>query len=336
MQVRPIRTLPLRLSLRLQRLRNRQEKKHQASAASRLLDVKHTIRHESVDSAVLTAKVHPYAGIGHQLSAWISGYLWAGDLKLPYRADTLSRNGSGLFDFSASEAPEDRTPAVRVRLRATRNERDLTSLKILAAQISHKHGSRRKRNVEFRLSLDQARWDQIPAQGAVRRAVLDGAKGNVLLAREQGAPYAAIHVRRGDVIAATHPDRWLTQEWYKAVIEKLREAPSFQNLPIRVYSLGSPRDFVQLAELDGVSIHLNGERDDDFIDMCAARLLVTAPSSFSFTAALAGRGAVLARVPWWHHVPNEDRWAHISEDGSVDVDDVERALAYATSRKSSA
>ncbi|WP_153004216.1 hypothetical protein [Microbacterium testaceum] len=179
--------------------------------------------------------------------------------------------------------------------------------------------------------MDQPRFDHTPSSEALRQAVLLGARGAEFASLEQGEEYVAVHIRRpartNEIGPDTHPDRWLTVEWYAQLIGAIRHVEEFSECPVRVYSLGEPSSFVSLAALKNVEVHLNGERDSDFVQLAAARLLVAAPSSFSFNAALVSRGAVLVRVPWWHHLPNEGRWVHMDSAGEFQAADMRRAVS---------
>jgi hypothetical protein len=75
-----------------------------------------------------------------------------------------------------------------------------------------------------------------------------------------------------------------------------------------------------------VQINDSGDRDHDFIQIAAARLIVAAPSSFGFFAALVSRGPVIARTPWWHHIPDTGRWFAYDPQRGLDVSRLGLAL----------
>ncbi len=272
----------------------------------------------------------PIRAPGHQASGWMSGLLWARDLDLEYVGQRLPEDKRGLFAVASLERhPADRSRKV-VRLPATEDERDGTSLIILRDRVARARRRLPRQSIEFRLPLDHPRYDHVPAGDTLRAAALAGVKGTDLERLEAGDDYIALHVRRparaNEIGPDTHPDRWLTSEWYAALVGRLRLIESLRAMPIRVYSLGDEQSFEALSSLPSVQLHLNGDRDADFVGLAGARLLVAAPSSFSFNAALITRGAVLARVPWWHHIPNEGRWAHLDGNGAFDESDLRRAL----------
>ena len=331
MALRPLRTIPLRFRLRARRFQNKVQKRFQqrywARASAR--GVPSTSARRPGD--ILTVELHPYALLGHQASGWMSGYLWARDLDLDYVGSPLPEDTNGVFVLTPDSGSVEARKRAIVRLPATEDERDGTSLAILRSHVDRARRNRPATAVEFRLPLDHPRFDHTPASDVLRSAVLAGSLGNELKRLEAGEDYVAVHVRRpareNEIGPNTHPDRWLTSEWYAELIGRIRAVGELNRLPIRVYSLGDPKSFAPLSELDGVHLHLNGERDRDFVELSAARLLVAAPSSFSFSAALVSRGAVIARAPWWHHIPDEGRWTHVDGSGLFSEPSLKRALA---------
>ena len=338
-QLRPLSTLPLRLRLRGEGIYNDHRRTPERTERAFALARARTWSEDEPDGSnlvYLEVEIHPYAQLGHQVASWISGYLWAQDLGLQYCGGPLSANTTGLFDFSGYEqlVPKvGRLRPVRARLPITSDERDPRSAVILAGRIAavRSRNGNDRRQVLLRLALDQPRWDQTAAAPAVRQAVLEGSMGDQLRQREAGPDYIAVHVRRpsfvNDISASNNPNRWVTQDWYVQLLARLRDIPELTELPVRIYSLGDRAQFDELARQPGVSLHLNGDRDEDFTDLCASRLLVAAPSSFSFTAGLASRAAVLMRAPWWHNVPSSGRWAHVGHDAGLEPREVQRALA---------
>lgn len=335
MRIRPLGTLSRRLGLRLRFKISELQKSRQTKVFSRMQrasGVKLTTRQER--STYATVMIHPYAGIGHQMSGWIAAELWSKDLGLILRGVSIPRDESGMFNLGDSGAlPPVSTK--RVRLRATMDERTETSLPLLKALVERAQGRAGGREVQVEFALDQPRWDQSPSSEIVRTALLKGIRGADLVKMEGGDPYVAVHVRRsafpGDISEEASGHRWVSIDWYLRLITKLAALPSLAGTPIRVYALGDPAEFDPLLQISGLELRMNGERDQDFVELAAAAVLVAAPSSFSFTAALASKGVVLARHPWWHNVPDFGRWVRVTSDADFDKRDFGRAW---TSRSS--
>lgn len=324
MKVSPIRTLPLRVRLngegRYNALLHRISpwlEKLWAQPKSNPPQITHS-------RSYLQLEIHPYALIGHQVASWVHGYLWAQDLGLKYLGGQLSRDPGGLLNFKGLVGKMPSGDFKIVRLVWVDDERNPRSLRLLQAQVARAQRKYSNRALVFRLALDPARWDQVPAEGIVRSAMLSGYKGVELTDLEASSDYVAIHIRRGSDIHQNHIsgkegiNRWVLEEWHLDIIKALRSIPSIASMEIRVYALGQVEDFPLLAQT-GVVFKLNGDRDTDITELTAAKLLVLSPSSFSFTAALASRSAVLGRFPWWHNIPNEGRWLTVDAEGQFDV-----------------
>jgi hypothetical protein len=333
MKIRPLRTIPLRLALKLTGWRNASSKKRIGAAQKRYSIWSAAERRVHPDSS-LEATIHPYPGLGHQLSGWIAGELWSRDLDLVYAGGKLTQDRSQLFAFVEVPARAVSERGKTVRLKAVNDETDPRSLAVLRGQVQRASARWPDTPIRFQLALDQARWDQSAAEGALRKAVLLGSRGDAFAELENdGRPYVALHIRRGDVsmdtlAGDTGQSRWVDEGWYVNIVRSLRRHPGIQGLEIRAYALGQPDDFQELAD-EGVSLRLGGDRDLDFIEMAAARVLVVAPSSFSFSAGLVSKGVVIAQVPWWHRVPNDGRWVGVGPTAVIDQSELDRALSAA-------
>lgn len=301
MRLTPLKTLPLRAAIKAERSRNLRELRRAASTT-----VDQTGWNPPANLVGLAARIDPYPDLGHQLSTWVSGYLWAKDLNVPYFGGPVTKDTRGLFALSEATAEPLSGRVAKRRLGATGFETEPWALATLQQAVDGAVGNPSRPWVG-RLALDQRRWDQTPAAAMLRQAVLAGYLGSELVAAESGSEYIAIHARRGDIGPETHPDRWLGLSYYERLVDEIRTVRRFERVPIRLYTSGDAADLQDLERL-GVSISASGDRDHDFIAIAAARLIVAAPSSFGYFAALVSRAPVIARSPWWHRVPNTGRW----------------------------
>lgn len=331
MKIKPVNTLPLRLRLKFAG-RNALIEKFTPWLDRFFARYADRLDSSEVGESYLELEIHPYALVGHQVASWAHGYLWARDLGLAYLGGDLTRDRDGFFNFKSLAATRPKAKPKSVRLLWVSDERDPRSLRILRGQVARARHKHPNRVLVFKLALDPARWDQVPAEEVVREAVLRGYKGGELLKAEQASDYVAIHIRRGADIHENHVsgkeavNRWVLEEWHVAIVEALRALPSLAGKEVRVYALGQPEDFPLLARA-GVTLRLNGDRDTDLVELAAARMLILSPSSFSFTAALISRSVILGRVPWWHFIPNTGRWVTIDADGKFDSERLESQMA---------
>jgi hypothetical protein len=93
-----------------------------------------------------------------------------------------------------------------------------------------------------------------------------------------------IHIRRGDVSAFNvYKNRFTCNENYVPLIRYFKK--KYPNYSICIYSQGKLEDFREL-QMSGVSFDLNSETTRVFHSFVQAKILVTAKSAFSYTAAL--------------------------------------------------
>ncbi|MCZ4518052.1 hypothetical protein O4220_05935 [Rhodococcus ruber] len=266
--------------------------------------------------------VHPYAGLGHQLTAWYSAAMFAQELGIKCLYSPLSADVDDIFGLRwvsdrpvRKEETGDTCPRT-VRLPPAGDENSGISRQRLN-KVARRHLAR-SRQVILQTPLDLPRFDLTIAQDSVRAAYFSDRLPPLNTPRQGGTLDVRIHIRRGDVGAVSHPDRWIDEDFYVNVISRLRAASSEtgRSLQISIHSLGSIDQFEKIQQT-GVRVLLNGDRDEDFSALVGADILVMAPSSFSYLAAIASHALVLARVPWWHHVPGDRRWIHLDNVGEV-------------------
>ncbi|WP_146244200.1 hypothetical protein [Curtobacterium sp. MCBD17_032] len=319
MKLKPLRTLPLRAAIKAERSIAHRELRRAAS-----IPIDQGGWRPPQNMVGLRARVDPYPDLGHQLSTWVSGYLWAQDLGVPYFGGDVTKDSRGLFALSELTAALPSNRLLERRLPATGFETEPWALPALRHAVDRAARGRARPWIG-RLSLDQRRWDQTPAAPALRRAVLAGYLGRELLTAESTSDHIAVHARRGDVGPTTHPDRWLGVPYYKKLIAEIRSIGRFERMPIRLYTSGDAGDLKELEQL-GVQINDSGDRDHDFVAIASAQLIVAAPSSFGFFAALVSRAPVIARVPWWHRVPDSGRWFAYVPSSGLDTARLSRML----------
>jgi len=93
----------------------------------------------------------------------------------------------------------------------------------------------------------------------------------------------AIHIRRGDVILTRFPERYTSNNYYKKVIEFLKN--EYPNLTITIFSEGSIDQFEDLIG-ENVFFKLNTCIKETFHSLVKAKVLVMAKSCFSYAAAI--------------------------------------------------
>lgn len=116
----------------------------------------------------------------------------------------------------------------------------------------------------------------------------------------------ACHIRRGDVnnqnkhfIKKYGFSRFTDNQAYVEKLTLLSKILDQNKLPfeIHIYSQGNTNDFKELTNL--AVLHLNESPFESFYNMVQADILITAKSSFSYSAALLSTGLIIYE-PFWH------------------------------------
>jgi hypothetical protein len=107
-----------------------------------------------------------------------------------------------------------------------------------------------------------------------------------------------VHVRRYN----PHDNRLygphLPDDVFLQVIKNLREIYASKNPLFHIQSQGKEENFKEYLAPD-VVLHLNESVEDSFISMVLADVLVTSPSSYSYTAGIIS-DAIVYYMPFWH------------------------------------
>lgn len=115
----------------------------------------------------------------------------------------------------------------------------------------------------------------------------------------------AVHVRRPNPVDTRLAGADTPDAYYLGVIARIRaEAADAKPLEFHVYSQGKEEDFEVYRE-QSCELHLNDSPFATFVALAEADILVTAPSSLSYTAAFLSNGSVYY-CPFWH--PPAGHW----------------------------
>jgi hypothetical protein len=109
-------------------------------------------------------------------------------------------------------------------------------------------------------------------------------------------PEIAMHIRRGDVDAIKYPTRFTDNKENKRIIDILKE--KYPDYNITLFSEGKESDFNDLLS-SNVTLKLNGDITETFHSLVSAKVLVTAKSSLSYSAAILNENIVYYQ-DFWH------------------------------------
>lgn len=123
----------------------------------------------------------------------------------------------------------------------------------------------------------------------------------------------AVHIRRGDVVSQKQNHRYISMIDYKNIILDLKK--KYPEYSICVYSEGNIKDFKELNDLN-INYVLDGDPLYTFQNLVAAKILVTAKSSFSYSAALLSEG-IIYYIPQKHKPLNNWNVLNVNSPASV-------------------
>lgn len=107
--------------------------------------------------------------------------------------------------------------------------------------------------------------------------------------KPESCPYdIAIHIRRGDV---TGGGRFTENNYYKSFLIPFMKK-KYPDYSICIYSEGKIEDFEDLKILGNINFILNGNPLVSYHHLVTAKILVTAVSSYSYTAGILSKGKV--------------------------------------------
>lgn len=128
-----------------------------------------------------------------------------------------------------------------------------------------------------------------------------------------GGSYIALHVRRGDVSQNQHAGRYISDTSVVKGINRFKLAAGL-DLPIEVFSQGDEETFSYLKDHGVSRFHLDTDVFASIHRMVCAQGLIMGKSSFSYIAALLGKGQVAMDI--WYHRPLSE-WLVAEDIGTL-------------------
>lgn len=119
----------------------------------------------------------------------------------------------------------------------------------------------------------------------------------------------AIHIRRKNGHDNRDSGGQFLDSDYAQLIQELRAKYHSQKIKFHIYSQGDPEHFKKTFNDSDIVLHINDSIEDTFTPMVLADVLVTAPSSLSYTAAILSDGAIYY-LPFWH--PPLSHWIKVN------------------------
>lgn len=138
----------------------------------------------------------------------------------------------------------------------------------------------------------------------------------------------AVHIRRGDIIAAENSDaavvqkRFISDDYYEEIVRRVYEVLGEEDrkrLKIYVFSQGNKEDYRGFEKYGHVEYCLDKDAITSFLMMVRADILVTSRSSFSYKPALLNDGVRICPKNFWHGYPDDGRWILADDDGHINI-----------------
>lgn len=120
----------------------------------------------------------------------------------------------------------------------------------------------------------------------------------------------AIHIRRKNPHDTRSLKTDIPDSFYLKLIDQLRSQYHDKAPLFHLFSQGDENSFKEIYAGADILLHVNTSIEYAFTSMALADLLVTAPSSFSYTAGILSDG-IIYYVPFWH--PPLPGWIVINE-----------------------
>ena len=274
-----------------------------------------------------TAVPNRGAGIGHQISNWISGYWFARQFGLQFAHIPFSKKkwetflGFGENEISVEDLLQKGYKKVRLPLFDESNPVEVALNKKIIQSYN-------QQQVIFVAEQDQFYKNQFGVMDDIQHKFYHAAarkEDKVIFSKEYFN--IALHVRRGDIVVDKQQlnqnlqMRWQDNNYFKNVLKGVVES-NLANKPIAIYlfSQGNVEDFPEFELFDNLHFCLNMNAQDSFLHMVNADLLITSKSSFSYKPALLSNGIKLCPRDFWHSYPDKQDWILVENDGTFDVE----------------
>jgi len=138
--------------------------------------------------------------------------------------------------------------------------------------------------------MDHVQWNRQPL--AVE--ALEKIKDIFWKGKHEPMKCIAVHIRRKNIHDSRDMGTQVPDAYFLKWIGEMKK--DYPDLPVHIYSQGKAENF---QAFQSFHLYLNESVEDTFTDLVQAQVLMTSPSSFSYSAALLSRGTVYFH-PFWH------------------------------------
>jgi hypothetical protein len=270
-----------------------------------------------------TQKPNYGAGIGHQMSNWISGLYYSGVFGLKFIHYPFSTGnwedflGFGQDEELAQDLLKKKYKKVRLPLFDGHNVQQVNLVRNIISSYKDK-------KVIFHAAQDQYYAEQCGVIDSLQAKFFNAqSRFNDKLIYSKDNYNIAIHVRRGDITIGqvnNNPNllmRWQGNDYFEKVLRQTVDNIKIDK-PIFIYlfSQGKPEDFSEFANFDNINFCLDMGAKDSFLHMVYADVLITSKSSFSYKPALINKGIKICPINFWHSYPETADFVMVDDLGN--------------------
>lgn len=284
----------------------------------------------------ISARPNPGAGIGHQISNWISGYnlakIW--NIKYAYfpfssvKTPFVANEWDEMLGFSSDEVGVDYLTNIGYKkiLLPMFDEKNDDEVKLIKRIISSY-----SKKVIFILEQDQKILNDTLSMDILKAKYWKKNKSSVLYSDNN--INVAIHIRRGDIVQTGKKKndnltmRWLDDMYYINLVDDLMNVLKDYNFKLFLFSQGEKSDFRQFLKYKNIKFCLDVSDIDTFISLTNADILIMSRSGFSYQAAkLNCKGILIYPYDFWHNVFDDNRTIIPKKSGNIEKKLIEKMV----------
>lgn len=286
----------------------------------------------------ITARPNPGAGIGHQISNWISGYSLAKMWNMKYAYIPFSyeekpfmpNEWDSLLGFAQGEERVDQLLKMGYKkvFLPMFDEHDLDEVNKIKRIISSYTDKR-----IFILEQDQKINNDLWCIDILRRKYRNSNCFRERPKYEQDVINIAIHVRRGDIVQlgdkknANLTMRWLDDDYYIRIIDSIVEVIGEHKYMLYLCSQGEKATFKNYLKFKNMKLCTDLSAIQTFRLLTDADILIMSRSGFSYQAAkLNNHGIIIYPFGFWHDVFDNKRTLIPDSFGNIKIEDLKKLL----------
>lgn len=270
------------------------------------------------------------AGIGHQIANFNGGYHYSMLFGIPFAYPGFcNQEWEHFLGFGEGEISVEELKKQGYRMRRLPYFSESEKSLALIRQIIRSYAGEK---IILSVELDQFYQKQYEVIPYIKRKFEEAsARKEDRLIYRKGRISMAVHIRRGDIVAAAAQEagegketaaakgmskRWLSLDYFENIVKQVSEEIGDQ-LDIYLFSQGDKKEYRRFEKYGSVIYCFDMSDRDSFLHMVRADILVISKSSFSYKPALLADGIRICPPDFWHGYPEDEKWIVADEEGKI-------------------